>query len=75
MDKIKLILNKAPYLTDALRINFGFQSTVCEACHDMTQKSISLDDFAIMTIGKNDYRVNFWFMTKSEAVNRMEKLI
>ena len=35
--------------------------------HDM-----SFDEFAIVTIGTSDYIINFWFMTKSTAVDRME---
>ena len=34
----------------------------------MTQKSMSFDDFANVTIGGNDYRILFWFI---EAVRRM----
>lgn len=59
-------------MIDGLRINFGFQPKVCEACLDVTQKSMSLDGFAITTVGKNDYKVIFWFMIKTRAVNRME---
>ena len=33
---------------------------------------MSLDGFAITTVGKNDYKVIFWFMIKTRAVNRME---
>ena len=38
----------------------------------MTQKSITFDGFAIVAIVKNVSEINFWFMTKSEAVNRMK---
>ena len=31
-------------------INFKFQSKVCDGCHDMTQKSLSPNDFAIVTV-------------------------
>ena len=33
---------------------------------------MSFDEFAIVTIGTSDYIINFWFMTKSTAVDRME---
>ena len=61
-EKIKLILNKAAY--------FRFQAKVCEACHDETQKSISLDDFINCYCWKSCYGVKFWSMIKSKAVNR-----
>ena len=41
----------------------------------MTQIFRSFDDFAIETLGRNDYKTNFWFMSKSEAVSRMNNTI
>ena len=32
---------------------------------------MSFDDTAIATVKGNDYRINFWFMTKNQAVDRM----
>ena len=39
----------------------------------MTQKSWSFNDVATVTIRENDYWIHFWFMTKSEAMDRMKK--
>lgn len=36
----------------------------------MTQKSMSFNDFTMVAIRRNDYRINFWFITKSEDVDR-----
>lgn len=30
------------------------------------------DDVAVITVWWNNYRINFWYMTKSEAVHRMK---
>ena len=38
----------------------------------MTQRPVSFGNFAIVTFKGNDYRTNFWFMIKSETVNRMK---
>ena len=38
----------------------------------MTQKIMSFDDSAIVTFNINDYPINFCFMTKNEAVNKMK---
>ena len=38
----------------------------------MTQKSTSLEDFAIVSVGRSDYRILSWFMSKDEAVRRMK---
>lgn len=40
----------------------------------MTYKPVSLNNFAIATIGRNDCKIHFWFITKSEAVNRMKNV-
>ena len=38
----------------------------------MTQKSTSFDDVAVVTLRGNGYRMNSWFMTKKEAVDKMK---
>ena len=42
-----------------LKINFRFQTKVCNGCHDMTEMSMSLNDVAFVTVGRNDYRIHF----------------
>ena len=32
---------------------------------------ISFDDFAIVTVKGNNHSINFWFLTKSNAVDKM----
>ena len=41
----------------------------------MTQILRSFDDFAVVTVLRNNYRINFWFMSKDEAVSRMNNAI
>ena len=38
----------------------------------MTQKSISFNEFGIVTVRRNNYIINFWYMTKNEAIDRIE---
>ena len=38
----------------------------------MTQKSMSINEVAVAAIGKDDHRIHFWFMTKSDTVDRMK---
>lgn len=38
----------------------------------MTQKFKSFDDAAIVAKKGHDYRINFWFLPKNEAVGRMK---
>ena len=32
---------------------------------------MNFDEVAVVTVGRYDHRINYWFMTKSEAVDRM----
>ena len=40
----------------------------------MSQKSMSFNHVAIVTVGRNDYRIHFCGMTKCEAVNSMKNV-
>ena len=35
-------------------------------------KAISFNDFAIVFVRRNDYRTDFWFMSKDEAINLLK---
>lgn len=45
---------------------------VCDCYHDMTEKVMSFNDFVIAPATRNDYRMNIWFMSKSEAFCRIK---
>lgn len=38
----------------------------------MTQESMSFDGFSIAIVERNYYRINFRFMTKNKAADRMK---
>ena len=50
------------------KINFTYQASVCGGCNDLLHKSTSFNDVRIAEIEKTDYRIHFWYMTKSEAL-------
>ena len=33
---------------------------------------MNFDDFSIITVGRSEYRINFWFMTTSEAMDKLK---
>ena len=41
----------------------------------MTQKSWRFNDVVIFTFRENDYRIHFWFMAKSKAVDRIKNAV
>ena len=56
------------------RLNFRFQPKLYDSCHNMPQKSMSFNNVAIITDGRNDYRIHFCGMNKCEAVNSMKNV-
>ena len=55
-----------------LNKNFNYQKYLCDVCHDMSIKVISMQSLAIAYHGKNAYRINFTFMSKNDAFNLMK---
>ena len=39
--------------------NVNYESYLCNGCHDLMQKAINFNDFAIVSIKGNDYRIHF----------------
>ena len=52
-----------------LNKNFNYQTYLCDGCHDISTKAISMQNLAIIYHGGNAYRVNFVFMSKNDAFN------
>ena len=52
-------------------IGFKFGSYLCNECHDLMQKAISFNNIAILYIKGNVYSINFWYMSKDDAINVM----
>ena len=48
--------------------NFNYKPYLCNACHDLMQKAMNFNDVAIVSIKGNDYRINFWYMSKNDAI-------
>ena len=53
------------YLLDK---NFNYEPYLCNGCHDFMQKAKNFNDVAIVSIKGNDYRIDFWYMSKDEAI-------
>ena len=51
--------------------NFNYESYLCDGCHDLMQKAMNFNDVAIVSIKGNYYRINFWYMSKDEAISIM----
>ena len=55
-----------------LHKNFKYESYLCSCCHDLMQKSMNFNDNAIVSGKGSDYRIDFWYMSKNDAINIMK---
>ena len=52
-------------------VGFKYELYLCNGCHGLMQKDVSFNDVAIVYIKGNAYRINFWCMSKEDAINIM----
>ena len=48
---------------------------ICDGCHDMSTKAISMQNIAIIYHNRHAYRVNFAFMSGNDAFNLMKNSV
>ena len=53
-------------------IKVKYERYVCNGCHNLMQKDIDFNDFVILSVKGNDYRIHFWYMSKDDAINTMK---
>ena len=70
-DKIGKKLDKICHYWYFLHKNFNYEQYLCNGCHDLMQKATIFDDVTIVSIKENDYRIQFCYMTKNDAINIM----
>ena len=52
-------------------IGFRYEPYLCNGCHDLMQKAMSFNNVAIIYVKGNVYRIHFWYMSKDDAINKM----
>ena len=55
--------------------NFNYQKYMCNGCHDMSTKAISMHNLCIGYNNGNTYRINFVFMYKNDALNLIKNAV
>ena len=50
---------------------FKYEPYLCNGYHDLMQKAISFNDFAIAYVKRSFYRINFWYISKDDAISVM----
>ena len=52
-------------------IGFEYERYLCHGYHDLMQRAMSFNNVAIVYIKGSAYRIHFWYMSKDDAMNRM----
>ena len=52
-------------------VGFMYEKYLCNGCHDLMQKAMSFNNVAIVYVKGNAYRINFWYMSKDVAIDKM----
>ena len=52
--------------------NFNYQKHISDGCHDMSLRSLRMQNIAIIYHDRQVYRVNFAFMSKKDAFNSIK---
>ena len=55
--------------------NLNYQKYMCNGCHDMSMKAISMHNLYIGYNNGNVYRINFVFMSTNDALNLIKNAI
>ena len=48
-----------------------YEPYLCNGCHDLIQKAMSFNNIAIVYVKGSAYRIHFWYMSKDDAINKM----
>ena len=52
-------------------IGFKYQPYHCNGCHQLMQKAMGFNNIAIAYIKGSAYRIHFWYISKDDAINKM----
>ena len=53
--------------------NFNYKPYPCNGCRELMEKAMNFNDVAIASVKGIDYRINFWYMSKDDAINIMNQ--
>ena len=56
-------------------IGIYYEPYLCNGCHDLMQKAINFNDVVIVSIKRSDYRIHFWYMSKSDSTKLLNNSV
>ena len=51
-------------------IGFKYEPYLCNDYHDLMQKAMSFNNTAIVHVKGSAYIINFWYMSKDDAIDK-----
>ena len=73
-----MLTSRKCYLCDYwyfINKNFNYQKYMCNGCHDMSRKAISLHNLCIGYNNGSAYSINLVFMSKNDALNLIKNAV
>ena len=55
--------------------NFNYLKHLCNGCHEMSVKAVSIQNLAVVYVVVNVYRINFAFTSKADAINLIKNAV
>ena len=55
--------------------NFNYQRYLCDGCHDMSVKALSMQHLTIIYHGGHTYRVSYVFMSRNDTFNLIKNSV
>ena len=52
-------------------IGFRYEPYLCNGCHCLMEKATSFNNISITYVKGSAYRIQFWYMSKDDAINTM----
>ena len=49
-----------------------YEQYLWTGCHDLMQKAMNFNNVAIVSVKESDYRINFWYVSKDDALRIMK---
>ena len=54
-----------------LNRNFKYEPYLWNGCHSLIQKAMNFNGVAVVSVKGSDYRIDFWYMSKDDAISIM----
>ena len=48
---------------------FKYEPYICHGCQDLMQKTMNFNDLAIVSVKWSNYKIQFWYISKDDAIN------